>query len=69
VTKRDEYAEAGIPESWIVDPQRKTITVLVLMPRAKTYIEHGTFTQGMRATSLVLPGFTVDVTETFARRP
>jgi Uma2 family endonuclease len=69
VTKRDEYAEAGIPEYWIVDPQRKTITVLVLMPRAKTYSEHGTFTKGTRAASLVLPGFTVDVTETFARRP
>jgi Uma2 family endonuclease len=69
VTKRDEYAEAGIPEYWIVDPEEKTITVLVLKSRAKTYTEHGTFAQGTRATSKVLPGFSVDVTETFVRRP
>jgi Uma2 family endonuclease len=69
VTKRDEYAEAGIPEYWIVDPEEETITVLVLKPRRKTYIEHGTFAKGTRATSKLLPGFSVDVTETFSRRP
>jgi Uma2 family endonuclease len=30
VTKRADYAAAGIPEYWIVDPQRETITVLQL---------------------------------------
>ena len=30
VTKRSEYAQAGIPEYWIVDPQTATITVLRL---------------------------------------
>ena len=48
VTKRDEYARAGIPEYWIVDPEEETITVLVLKPRRKTYVEHGTFAKGMR---------------------
>ena len=30
VTKRLEYAKAGIAEYWIVDPQQATITVLKL---------------------------------------
>ncbi len=32
VTKKDEYAQAGIPEYWIVDPEEETITVLVSSP-------------------------------------
>ncbi|MHB1561319.1 MAG: Uma2 family endonuclease, partial [Isosphaeraceae bacterium] len=62
VTKRDEYAQAGILEYWIVDPEEATITVFVLRPRRKTYVEHGRFAKGQRATSQVLPGFEVDVT-------
>jgi Uma2 family endonuclease len=69
VTKKDEYARAGIPEYWIVDPEEGTITVLVAKPGRKTYIEHGTFAKGTRATSIILPGFSVDVMETFARKP
>jgi Uma2 family endonuclease len=69
VTKRDEYAQAGIPEYWIVDPEEETITVFVLKPRRKTYVEHGTFRKGERAESKVLPGFSVDVTETFSQKP
>ena len=34
VTKRSEYAQAGIPEYWIVDPQTATITVLRLVGAA-----------------------------------
>ena len=68
-TKRLEYARAGIPECWIVDPEEETITVLLLKSRRKPYIEHGTFAKGTRTTSKVLPGFSVDVTETFSRRP
>jgi Uma2 family endonuclease len=69
VTKRDEYARAGIPEYWIVDPEEETITVFVLKHRRKSYVEHGTFAKGTRATSKILPGFSVDVSETFSRRP
>jgi Uma2 family endonuclease len=68
-TKRAEYAQAGIPENWIVDPEEETITVLVLKSRRKSFIEHGTFAKGTRATSKILPGFSVDVTETFSQRP
>ncbi len=69
VTKRDEYARAGIPEYWIVDPEEETITVFVLKPRRRSYVEHGTFQKGERAASRLLPGFSVDVTETLSQTP
>ncbi len=49
VTKRGEYAQAGIPEYWIVDPQAETITVLRL--EETSYVEHGVFRRGEIATS------------------
>jgi Uma2 family endonuclease len=59
VTKRTEYARAGIPEYWIVNPQTEQITVLRL--ENDTYIEHGVFKRGETATSALLEGFAVDV--------
>jgi Uma2 family endonuclease len=59
-TKRREYAQAGIPEYWIVDPQQARITVLRL--DGATYVVHGEFPAGTQATSHLLPGFAVDVT-------
>jgi Uma2 family endonuclease len=67
--KRVEYARAGIPEYWIVDPKKETITVLVLKGRSKTYTELGTFRKGQRASSKLLAGFTVDVTEALSQEP
>ncbi|GAC1652907.1 MAG: hypothetical protein NVS4B8_28240 [Herpetosiphon sp.] len=64
VTKRREYAQAGIPEYWIVDPQAARVTVLQL--EADRYVEHGVCRPGMRATSLLLPGFAVEVDRVFA---
>lgn len=64
--KRREYAMAGIPEYWIVDPQRAAITVLTL--RDKTYVEHGEFPSGATATSVLLPGFEVNVAAALAGR-
>jgi Uma2 family endonuclease len=63
-TKRQEYAEAGIAEYWIVDPQEQTVTVLTL--DGQTYREHGTFRPGQQATSVLLPGFVVTVADVFA---
>jgi Uma2 family endonuclease len=63
-TKPKDYAAAGIPEYWIVDPYKKVIRVLVL--RGKTYRCHGDFKPGSRATSPLLPGFSVSVSEVFA---
>jgi Uma2 family endonuclease len=59
VIKRADYAEAGIPEYWIVNPQEETITVLKL--EAGVYVAHGVFGRGETATSALLTGFTVSV--------
>jgi Uma2 family endonuclease len=59
--KPSDYAEAGIPEYWIVNPLTDTITVLVLQDTA--YVEHGVFGRGSRATSKLLERFSVSVDE------
>jgi Uma2 family endonuclease len=43
VIKRQEYAEAGIPEYWIVDPQEEQITVCHLAAGSDEYEEVGTY--------------------------
>ena len=63
VEKRADYAEAGIPEYWIVDPRDETITVLALESAA--YVEHGVFSAGDSAGSRLLEGFAADVTAVF----
>jgi Uma2 family endonuclease len=65
VTKRREYAQAGIPEYWIVDPREGRITVLRLV--GKRYVVHGEFPRGTVASSHLLRDLTVDVAEVFAR--
>ena len=57
--KRAEYAEAGIPEYWIVDPSQGRITVLKLADAA--YVTHREAENGGQVASSLLPGFTVDV--------
>jgi hypothetical protein len=47
-----------------VDPKERTITVLTL--GARSYKVHGKFKPGDKATSKLLPGFTVDVADVFA---
>ena len=63
VQKRDDYAEAAIPEYWIVDPGTETLTVLKLEDRR--YVEHGVYARGARAGSPALAGFEVDVGSVF----
>jgi Uma2 family endonuclease len=63
-TKPKDYAAAGIPEYWIVDPDKKVIRVLSL--HGKSYRRHGDFKPGDRATSVLLPGFGVNVADVFA---
>ena len=63
ITKRTDYAEAGIPEYWIVDPSTETITVFEL--EGSAYTEHGTFGLGTEVTSPLLTGFAVDVETIF----
>jgi len=64
--KPRDYAEAGIPEYWIVNPLNTTITVLVL--EDETYVAHGVFQRGDRAVSKLLDGFSVSVEEVFDAR-
>jgi Uma2 family endonuclease len=66
VTKRQEYARAGIPEYWIVDPLEERMTVLRLA--GKRYIVQGEFPRGTVASSHLLRGFTVDVAKALAQR-
>src|SRR5262245_56169442 len=57
--KVKDYAEAGIPEYWIVDPDEKRIRVLTL--KGEAYQVHGDFGPGSEASSVLLPGFKVSV--------
>jgi Uma2 family endonuclease len=62
--KRQDYAQAGIPEYWIVDPETQRVTVLVLEGGA--YREHGVFGPGETASSVLLSGLAVPVAGLFA---
>ncbi len=64
VEKRVAYAAAAIPEYWIVDPQEQMVMVLTL--DGKEYRVHGQFKPDKRATSALLPEFSLDVAELFA---
>ena len=64
-TKRCEYAQASIPEYWIIDPRTEEILVLTL--DRNHYAVHGVFAKGERVTSLLLPAFTVSVTDVFSQ--
>jgi Uma2 family endonuclease len=64
VTKRQEYAAARVAEYWIIDPEQQRISALTL--DGETYREHGVFSPGAQATSVLLPGFTVAVSDVFA---
>jgi Uma2 family endonuclease len=59
--KRADYAEAGIPEYWIVNPIEDAITVLRLV--GPQYSEHGIFRRGDTAASALLTGFAVPVAD------
>ena len=63
VLKHADYAEAAIPEYWIVDPSDETITVLALEDAG--YVEHGVYDRRTRAVSPILPGFAVDIGDVF----
>ena len=64
--KPRDYAEAGIPEYWIVNPLDETVTVLTLTDGS--YSEYGVFRRGEEARSKLLDGFTVRVDQIFDAR-
>src|SRR5206468_3659160 len=55
--KRFEYARAGIPEYWIIDPLQTQVSVLKLA--GDHYAVHGVFSPGQIADSPTLPGFSI----------
>lgn len=63
IIKRADYAQAHIPEYWIVHPVDETITVLTLA--GETYTEHGVFHRGQQAESALLNGFELGVSQVF----
>lgn len=63
IVKRQEYAQAGIGEYWIIDPRNETVTVLQL--QQGVYLEHGRFERGAQAASSVLPALQLDVNAVF----
>ncbi|MEM9587176.1 MAG: Uma2 family endonuclease, partial [Planctomycetota bacterium] len=67
VVKRREYAEAGIPEYWIVDPRDRSILVLGLDEASGRYCEADRCRDGETARSELIEGFEVSVTEVFNR--
>jgi Uma2 family endonuclease len=63
IRKRDLYEQHGVKEYWIVDPEPRTIEVLVL--EASGYRRIGCFRSGDRAQSQLLSGFEVEVGQIF----
>jgi Uma2 family endonuclease len=63
-TKREEYAQAGIPEYWIVDPRTKTVTVLKL--EGGQYVTHSEARDAGTVRSSLLDVFAADVAAIFA---
>lgn len=64
IDKRADYAKAGIPEYWIVDPFEKAVTVLKLNDSA--YQVHGRFENDAIAAAATLDGFSVNCGEIWA---
>jgi Uma2 family endonuclease len=62
--KLRDYAETKVAEYWIVDPEVRMVTVHRL--DGERYTVHGEFRPGQAATSVLLPGFSIDVAELFA---
>ncbi len=61
--KPRDYAQAGIPEYWIVNPLTETITILAL--EGERYARSGVFQRGEQAISKLLAGFGVSVDAVF----
>ncbi len=63
VEKRADYAEARIPEYWIIHPVEETVRVLRLA--GEEFEDAGTYCRGNQASSSLLQGFKLDVNALF----
>ena len=64
VEKVRDYAAGGVPEYWIIDPDKEVVRVLTL--KGKKYKVRGEFHRGEEADSVLLQGFRVSVDKLFA---
>ena len=64
VWKRQQYAELGIPEYWIIDPHRGKVTVLLL---ADGSYEEKVYVDGEQVESKVFPMLVVTVNDLLVR--
>ena len=67
VRKRRIYAEAGIPEYWIWDWQRDTVTVLTL-PVDGEYTAQAVLSYGDTLTTPLLPGLSIPLSDILQHR-
>ena len=63
VVKLEEYALAGIPEYWLLDPDNATIRVYVL--EDDPYALSATVSAGQTTRSVTIPGFELAVDDVF----
>jgi Uma2 family endonuclease len=62
-TKLPLYAEAGVPEVWLIDPQAKTVEVLKL--QGSKYLVDSTLAGQQVLTSTLFPGWKMPLAELF----
>ena len=62
--KRELYARHGVKEYWPINPDTRTVTVLLL--RDGDYVEAGVYREGDTVTSPTLEGFSFRVEEIFS---
>ena len=66
VRKRQLYAEAGVPEYWIFDPDGDTVTLLEF--REAEYAERAVLGADNSLTTPLLPGLEIPLTDIFRNR-
>jgi Uma2 family endonuclease len=64
-TKLSAYRDAGIPETWLVDPAARTVEVFVLDAAQPKYVLRERRSEGETVGSTVLPGLQIEVAELF----
>jgi Uma2 family endonuclease len=64
--KLEEYARAGIPEYWLIDPENATIRIYTLEGKAYTLAK--TVSKGELAQSVTIAGFEVAIDRVFGRK-
>ena len=62
-TKRNIYAQHGVPEYWLADPEERTVSVMVL--EEDSYRESGVYAFEEALTSPALPGLLLPLADVF----